>query len=582
MNDKDIIKKLLLLFKPHIKSIMILICCLILSSIFNLFVPLIQKEIMDEGFIKNNFRITILYTLITFLLVVIDKIVTVSKECVRTDIYAKLTYLLKEKAYNHISKLNIGYFNNTNYAETLNNINMDVENISRICEDNSFFAISEVFKIIGGIIGLIIISWKLTIIVLFFIPLKYIIVKYFAKQRQRLQEDFIENNSSFANWFGDTIGGIREIRLFNILENKLDEFRTEQNRIIKTEKNMIRLDSKSIALESVVMQLMIMFIYIIGAKLILNLELTVGSIFAFTIYSNYVITPISSILNIKYMLAGIIPSTKRFYEFLELEEEEYTHSIIDIDNENNLPVKAGIKFKDVCFTYPDKRSVLKNMNFSIDPGEKVAIIGTNGAGKSTILNLMLRFYKPSEGLITLNNINIEDINIQDYRNYISVVSQQVYLFNQSIRHNITLYSNVSEDVFNRAIYDSQLSELIYSMSSDNFNVGQNGKMLSGGEKQKIALARALVQDRPILVFDEATSNLDIESEININKLLNTRFKEKTVVIVTHRTEILKNVDKIILIEDGEIQQIGSHDELMLTNDLYRRLISISKNNSKSI
>lgn len=573
MTDKNAIKKLLLLFKPYKRSIIILMYFLIISTILNFFIPLFQKKIMDDGFLNNDFKIVLLYTIISFILVCIDKLLSIFKEIKRADIYSKIAYSLQEIAYKHISKLNIEYFNNTNYAELLNNINLDVQNISTVANESVLFVITQIFGMIGGIVGLIIIDWRLTIIVLCFIPAKYLTIKYFAKQRKKMQDQYIKNCSCFAKWFGDTVAGIKEVRLFNILDNKLEEFGQKQFNVVNIGKKISILDSKNRALEEMLVQLMLMSINIVGANLIFNLQLTVGSIFAFITYSRYVTTPISTILNIGYIISGIIPSTKRFYSFLDLKEEQ--DKIINKSRKEDDREYGIIRFKNVYFSYLDDKPVLKNINLSIAPKEKVAFIGLNGSGKSTIIDLILRFYKPNSGEITFNGINIEDFDIQEYRNYISVVSQQVYLFDESIKHNIKLYSNVSDGIVDKAIEDSQLSKFMTCIDSYDFNVGQNGNMLSGGQKQKIALARALIQDRPILIFDEATSNLDAESEMNINKLLDTRLKDKMVIIITHRLDILKHIDKIILIDHGEIKQIGTHDELYKNSGLYRNMIDIN-------
>ncbi len=198
-------------------------------------------------------------------------------------------------------------------------------------------------------------------------------------------------------------------------------------------------------------------------------------------------------------------------------------------------------------------------------GSKTAIIGRNGSGKTTIINLLIRMYEPENGKILLGTENISDLSLSEYRDMVSVVSQQIYLFNDTIRNNICLYKQIDDTVIEEACKDSGLEDFIKEVSLD-YVVGQNGAMLSGGQKQKIALARALVYDKPIIIFDEATSNTDAYSEKQINKLLNTKLKEKTVIVITHRKEILSKVDQIVVLKEGVVDGIGTYDELIGKND----------------
>lgn len=221
-------------------------------------------------------------------------------------------------------------------------------------------------------------------------------------------------------------------------------------------------------------------------------QLSVGSVFAFITYSAYVTGPISAILNIGYLLSGIIPSTKRYYEFMNLQEETDKGKLIK-------PEFGNLKLEEVFFSYETDKPILTDVNIEIPKGSKTVLIGKNGSGKSTIINLLTRMYEPTAGQIKLKGVNIFEITLESYRNMISVVSQQIYLFNDTIRNNICIYKKVSDEVIETACKDSGLEDFLKEVSLD-YVVGQNGAMLSGGQKQKIALARALVHDKPIIIL----------------------------------------------------------------------------------
>ncbi|MDD3415190.1 MAG: ABC transporter ATP-binding protein [Lachnospiraceae bacterium] len=376
---------------------------------------------------------------------------------------------------------------------------------------------------------------------------------------------FIRTSQGYASWFGDSLGGIREIKVFGIYEQKYAEFLKKKSDVIDKQKEMNLLGQWNNVMDNMILQVLTFILYILGANLVFRFQLSVGSIFAFITYSSYVTGPISSVLNIGYFLSGIIPSSKRYFSFMNLQEE-------DIEKENNISLRPGkLELKGIFFSYFEDRHVLDNINISFPDRSKTAIIGENGSGKSTIINLLLRIYEPIEGRILLNDINIFDFALLDYRKMIAVVSQQIYLFNDTIRNNICLYKEVSDEKIRKVCRDSTLEEFINEKGLD-YIVGNNGTLLSGGQKQKIALARALLCESCIIIFDEATSNADTFSEKQINGLLHTKLMQKTVIIITHKREVLKDVENIVILKNGKVLDQGCFKELLKRNFEFRKMV----------
>ncbi len=558
MDNKEAVKKLFLLLNRYREIIVVIICCLFISTGLNLCIPLISRRIMDDGFIGGNKKLLIKMVLISLAIHFINSFIDTIKEKKRVDISAKIQYFLSEQSFTHLMKLRVNYFNNTNYAEILNSINTDIGQMAAIADSSVFFVVTQAFSMTGGIIGLFIIDIRMTILVLLFIPVKCIVMKYFAKKQKQIMDEFISCNQEYAKWFGDTVGGVREVKLFNVFDKKHEEFVGNQNNIIKKQKQMNMLGQWNMIIDSVMVQCLSTWLYVLGANLVFDLRLSVGSVFAFITYSAYVTGPISAILNIGYYLSGIIPSTRRYYAFMDLEEE------ID-DGEQRVLYPSDLKLERVTFSYEKDKYILKDIDILFEKGSKTAIIGRNGSGKTTIINLLTRMYEPTSGKILLGGDEISGLPLPAYRNMVSVVSQQIYLFNDTIRNNICLYKPVSDAVIEAACRDSGLEDFIKKVSLD-YVVGQNGALLSGGQKQKIALARAIVHDKPIIIFDEATSNTDVYSEQQINGLLSTKLKENTVIVVTHKKEVLNKVDQIVVLKDGMVDDIGAYDELVGKND----------------
>lgn len=558
MDNKEAVKRLLLLLNRYRKTIGVIICCLLISTALNLCIPLISRRIMDDGFIGGDKKLLIEMVLVSMVIYAINSLIDVIKEKKRVDISAKIQYFLSEQSFTHLMKLRINYFNNTNYAEVLNDITTDIENMTSIADSSVFFVITQAFSMTGGIIGLFIIDFRMTLLVLAFIPIKCIVMKRFAKKQKSIIDDFIVRNQEYARWFGDTVGGVKEIKLFNVFDKKHKEFMLNQDRIIEKQKQMNMLNQWNSIVDTIMVEVLATLLYIIGANLVFDFQLSVGSVFAFITYSAYVTGPISAILNIGYLLSGIIPSTKRYYDFMELQEEGDS-------GECSVSGYGELVMENVFFGYEADKPILEDVNISFPKGSKTAVIGRNGSGKTTIINLLTRLYVPVNGKILLDGKDISEISLQEYRNMVSVVSQQIYLFDDTIRNNICLYKKVDEAVIETACRDSGLQDFIKEVSLD-YVVGQNGAMLSGGQKQKIALARALIHDRPIIIFDEATSNADAYSEQQINGLLNTKLKEKTVIVITHKKEILSKVDQIVILKEGVVADIGAYDELIGKNN----------------
>ena len=564
MSNREAVRKLLALLKDYTKIISIIFGCLLISTVLNLCVPLLSRRIMDDGFIGGNKELLIKLVLCSLMVYLVISVIDIIKEKNRINISAKIQYSLSEQAFSHLMKMKASYFNNKNYAEILNNINVDIGNMTSIADEGVFFVVTQAFSMTGGVIGLFILNWRMTILVLLFIPIKYVVMKKFAKQRKKVMDDFINDSQKYARWFGDTIGGVREVKLFGILNYKHAEFSQKQSKVVERQKKLNILSQRNNIIDTTLVQILVTVIYIIGANLVFKFQLSVGSVFAFITYSAYVTGPISAILNIGYLLSGIIPSTKRYYEFMNLQEETDKGKLIK-------PEFGNLKLEEVFFSYETDKPILTDVNIEIPKGSKTVLIGKNGSGKSTIINLLTRMYEPTAGQIKLKGVNIFEITLESYRNMISVVSQQIYLFNDTIRNNICIYKKVSDEVIETACKDSGLEDFLKEVSLD-YVVGQNGAMLSGGQKQKLALARALVHDKPIIIFDEVTSNTDVYSEHQINGLLHTRLKEKTVIIITHKQEILQDVDQIVMLKDGAVVGTGKYDDLVINNAEFKDML----------
>lgn len=570
--NKAMLKRIINLLRPYTKKIIAIFICIIISSGVSMIIPFIGMKITDDGLVAKNFRVVVLFSLLTLALIIIEQGIGMIETKYYAYINSVFPYTLSKMAFKHTLKLKMSYFNDTNFAEIMNNIGMDVGNISRICDRSMFFIISQALRIFGGIIGLLIIDWRLTILVVTMVPLRYFLVKYLAKKRIIILQKYMDYNAEYSSWYGDTIGGVKEIKLWGIDRQKLGQFVKKQRKIIKVNIQLAFMDKLNEYSETILFQVITSALYILGAYIYLQGSMTLGAIFTFITYSVYVTQPVSAILDIGYSFSNVIPSAKRFFEFLDMSEEEAPKLQSDKNIESS-KLNGAIMFENVNFSYSQGNNTLKNISFEIKKGEKIAIIGANGSGKTTIINLLLRFISPDSGRILLDGIDIEEIRVKNYRRLISVVSQDMYLFNTTIEENIKIDADIKRDEIYRAAKDSGAYEFIKNIPQNyDYVVGRNGAKLSGGQRQKIAMARALARkDSKIIILDEATSNYDIESEGNLNEILSFAYTNKTIIVISHKPDILKKVDRIVIIDDGYIADVGKHEELYERSALYREL-----------
>ena len=547
MDNKETVKRLLGLLGGYKKEVAGIACCLLLSTGLNFCMPLAGSHIMDDGFIGGNRKLLIELVLFLLAASVTNSIINIIKEKIRVNISAGIQYHLSEQSYIHLMKLRVDYFDNVNYAEMLSSINMDVGQMASVADSSVFFVAAEIFGMVGGTAGLFMIDYRLAFLVFLFLPCKYMAVKYFAGKQKRIMGEYINRSQEYAKWFGDSVGGVREIRLFHILDKKHGEFSVKQKHVIEKHKQLDMLGQWNAGTDAIMLQVLSTLVYLLGAWLVFDFQLSVGSVFAFLSYSSYVTGPVSDIVNIGCLLSGIIPSAKRYYAFMELEEED------DSGTAGQLKLD-DIRLEHVSFAYGDGESVLKNVSISFPGGSRTVLVGDNGSGKSTVASLLTRLHEPSEGRILLGTKDISELPVKSFRSLVSVVSQQIYLFNDTIENNICLYQNVDEGKLWSVCRDCGLEEFVKEVSFS-YMVGQNGAKLSGGQKQKIALARALVHDRPVVILDEATSSTDACSSQRIARLLETCMKGKTVIVITHKKDMLTGADQIVELEAGKVVSI---------------------------
>lgn len=579
MKTREIVAFIYEQLKEYKVRILVILFTIVFITIIGIITPLYGERLFDEGIIKKDIHQSIYYILIILGLFLVEQIIQFIQFTQYEYINRMVPYKLLKRAFQHSLDLKISYYKDNGFYKVINNTFADIDHISQVTNASIIQSIISLFKIIGGIIGLAIINWRMMLFTISIVPISLITSRFFSKIKRKYFSNFLKANEEFNMWFNETLNGVELVKLWNLKKKKYEEFEIKQSVVMQQNKKIEYLDNENTIVASCITFMLNYGLILLGTVFIIQDKLTIGGLYAFISYSGLVIQPMEIISGVIGQLSSSIPAFERYINyFLNEAEDTETKNKVKIDRADDI---GKISFENVDFYYTDEKYTLKNLSFTVNKGEKVAFIGLNGSGKSTILYLLLRMYDPNSGNILFDGVNIKDIELESYRDLFSVMSQRIYLLNDSIRNNIDIYHELTGNEIDELVNITDLKSYITTLPDGiDSNVGYNGTKLSGGEKQKIALARSFGKKSKILILDEATSSFDVKAESLLNDYIQRTKKYDYVFIVTHRLEILKNVDKIFVIENGEIIETGSYFELYDKGIEIEKLLLKEKNENE--
>ena len=480
---------------------------------------------------------------------------------------------LRKSLYNKIINFKINFFTDKKKGDVISRVTSDIQQI----ENSVINSITVLFKEPALIIGLFFIlssiSLKLTIYTVILIPVAGGAIAYIAKHL-KIKAAFSQTAlGNINNIINETLDGMRIIKLFTAQDKMKDKFNDEVKEYGKQNLSMYKRFELSNPLSEFLSITTVAVILLIGGGMVLDnsSDVSASEFIAFIIIFSQVIPPAKTMTTTFNTVQRGLASADRIFEYvdkLDIRESESGDTNIE-------SLKKGIEFNKVSFAY-DEEDVLKNISFKINKGEKVAIVGPSGGGKSTIIDLLSKFYIVDKGKVLVDGIDISNYNTSQLRNMIGIVTQESILFHDSIRNNISFGDETIDE--KKIVESAKVANAYKFINSleDKFDtvIGERGLKLSGGQRQRICIARAIYKDPPILIFDEATSSLDSESESSVQKAIEEVMKNRTSIIIAHRLSTIKNVDKIIVVDNGKIVEIGKHNDLIKSNNVYSKFIKM--------
>jgi len=578
-NKLSVIKRALDLMRPFAGRLLTAELFLAISSILYLLVPIFSRIIIDEHLrpMKGTFRQLILLAGAMFLARALGELIFILSSRVFNTASIQYSNHLRNLAYEKIQKLSMNSLSKRTPGDLIRRVMEDTSTVREFISDGGRWAVEQIIVFIVVLVILLMTNFWLTLLVFIPVPVVSIALSRFWRFIHIRYERQWRKNSKCQSILHDIIKGIRTVKSFGKEEIEIEKFS-------KATRELAEVSSDNESLWARLFPLMTFFtgigeflVLYYGGHKIMDGSLSFGVLVQFTMYITYIYAPLRWLVSFPRWLADAMTSMVKIFEIIDEEPD-----IASIPNPKNVPISGRITFEGVTFGYKSYEPVLKGIDLDIRPGEMIGIVGHSGAGKSTMINLLMRLYDPDQGRITINGVDLRDMSPEHLHENIGVVFQDTFLFAGSFYDNIAYAKpNATIDEVIAAAKAANAHDFIMQ-TADGYNtlIGENGHSISGGERQRLAIARAIIKNPSILILDEATSSLDVETESIIQDSLNRIVQGRTTVAIAHRLSTLRSADRLIVLDKGRIAEQGTHIELLKKKGIYYRLVMAQRKTSR--
>ena len=542
------------------------------------------KPIFDKGFIDKNSKMLLSLCAQVIVLYFIKGWLYFAQTLILSHVSTKTVQAIQQKVFSHLISLDMKYFNTNSSGQMLSRIINDCNSIKNIAINFITSIFKDLITCISMFALMMFYSWKMCLVIFLFFPVGVFAIGIINRKVKSAMFSSTQKSAEFVSQISESLQNIKIIKSYCMERFEASRIKNILNNIFKISMNVVKNTAITTPVIEGLSGFILSGIIIFGGYQITQGSLSTGGFVTFLGAWVSVYKPLKSLIHFRVQLQTALVSAERVYEIIDTKP-----SIKDADDAIDLSnVKGNIEFKDVCFEYEAGKPILKHINMTIPAGKTVALVGASGGGKTTIVNLLPRFFEVTSGQILIDGKDIRKLTQKSLRQNTSLVSQEVILFDDTIKNNIAYgkgeegCKTVSDAEIISASKSANAYDFIMSMTDGyETKIGEKGVRLSGGQKQRISIARAIIKNAPILLLDEATSALDTESEFEVQSALDNLMKNKTTIVIAHRLSTIKNADMIYVIEKGEITEQGNHETLLAKNGEYAKLYNMQFKKTKS-
>jgi len=571
------LKRLFRFVTPYWRTLLLSGMLLVTVSALELIPPLFQRTIVDEVIGQRDLSRLGLLVILLVAVYAAQHLVSAGDLYIRHALGEQFILDLRVHIYAFLQRLSLSFFERTSTGELMSRVTNDVNALESFVTHGSALTFVDLLRLVGAAGVLLVLDWRLALAVLVPVPLLVIGLRLFNTRVRPIYRGVRDRLGDINARLQDNLSGMRVIQAFGQEERQLERFAADSRSYYSTRVRSIRYWSTFFPAMRFLASLGTAIILGVGAWMVVRGRLSLGTMVAFLSYITSFYQPINRLTEVDNVFQEAIAAGDRIFELLD-ETSDIRDSLDAVD----LPLVQGeVKFEAVTFRYGSGDEVLREVSFEMQPGEMVALVGPSGAGKTSIANLLSRFYDPIQGRITLDGHDLRGITLPSLRSHIAVVLQDTFLFNTTVRDNLLMGKpDANEEEILAATRAAHAHEFIEALPQGyDTQIGERGVKLSGGQKQRLALARAILANPRILILDEATSSVDAEAEYLIQQALESVLEGRTALVIAHRLSTVRNADKIIALEEGRIIEVGDHRELMqrrgLYSQLYRRQLELA-------
>lgn len=571
--------RILSYIKPYMHRLLFAMVCTIMAAAGNLYIPWIIKDMIDEVLADKNGTMLNWIAASIIAIFIVRGLFWYGQNYLMSYVGQSVIIDIRAAVFKKLQRLSVSFYDKNKTGTIMSYVTNDVNALQSAMVENTIEMITEGFILIGSVVAMIYPDWRLTLFTVCTFPVVLWFMEFFGKKIRKTGGRIQECTADITSVLQESVASARVIKSFVREDYEVDRFDVENKANFRANMKNAQLMATLTPVVELVAAIGVTMIIWYGGNNVINGTITAGSLVAFLTYAVNISNPIKRLTRVIGNIQKALAAAQRVFMIIDMPEE-----IAESRDAKQLPEVSGkVEFQNVSFAYNDKGNVITDLSFSVKPGEVIAIVGPSGAGKSTIANLLPRFYDVNKGDIKIDGHSVREVTLDSLREQVGIVPQETMLFNGSVYNNI-LYGRLdaTKEEIEAAAKAANAHDFIMQLTDGyETKLGDRGVNLSGGQRQRIAIARAILKNPRILILDEATSALDTESERVVQEALDRLMVGRTSFVIAHRLSTVKNADKILVLEKGNLVESGTHDELLALDGLYAHLYKIQYRNKEA-